>query len=127
MTSGSAAGISTTLILSDIFQSGKTDSDLYAEVNALCMKRGINKLIGIGTHIASQRSTFNVPHSTFFATTDAFLHSEQFRSLHDEVILIKGARPFGFDRITEQLEQKVHETILEVNLNALVDNLNFKP
>ncbi|MBR2114027.1 MAG: bifunctional UDP-N-acetylmuramoyl-tripeptide:D-alanyl-D-alanine ligase/alanine racemase [Prevotella sp.] len=125
MTSGSAAGISTTLILSDIFQSGKTDADLYAEVNALCMKRGINKLIGIGTHIASQRSTFNVPHSTFFATTDAFLHSEQFRSLHDEVILIKGARPFGFDRITEQLEQKVHETILEVNLNALVDNLNF--
>ena len=123
--SGSAAGIPTTLILSDIFQSGQSDADLYAEVNALCMKRGVSKLIGIGPRITSQHSTFNVQCSTFFATTEAFLHSDTFRSLHDEIILIKGARPFGFDRITEQLEQKVHETILEVNLNALVDNLNF--
>ena len=123
--SGSAAGIPTTLILSDIFQSGQSDADLYAEVNALCMKRGVNKLIGIGPRITSQHSTFNVQCSTFFATTEAFLHSDTFRSLHDEIILIKGARPFGFDRITEQLEQKVHETILEVNLNAVVDNLNF--
>ena len=118
-------GTRRTLILSDIFQSGQSDADLYAEVNALCMKRGVNKLIGIGPRITSQHSTFNVQCSTFFATTEAFLHSDTFRSLHDEVILIKGARSFGFDRITEQLEQKVHETILEVNLNALVDNLNF--
>jgi alanine racemase len=61
----------------------------------------------------------------FFATTEAFLQSEAFRSLHDEVVLVKGARIFGFDHITEQLEQKVHETILEVNLNAVVDNLNY--
>ena len=118
-------GTQRTLILSDIFQSGKTDAELYAEVNALCMKRGVNKLIGIGPRITSQRSTFNVQRSTFFASTDEFLLSEEFRSLRDEVILIKGARPFGFDRITEQLEQKVHETILEVNLNAVVSNLNY--
>ena len=70
-------------------------------------------------------SLLNVQHSTFFTTTDEFLQSDAFRQLHDEVILIKGARAFGFDRITEQLEQKVHETILEVNLNAVVDNLNY--
>ena len=114
-----------TLILSDIYQSGKSDADLYAEVNTLCMQRGINRLIGIGTHIASQCSVFSVQQSAFFATTDEFLQSDLFRSLHDEVILIKGARPFGFDRISEQLELKVHETILEVNLNAVVSNLNF--
>ena len=118
-------GTQRTLILSDIFQSGKTDAELYAEVNALCMKRGVNKLIGIGPRITSQRSTFNVQRSLFFVSTDEFLLSEEFRSLRDEVILIKGARPFGFDRITEQLEQKVHETILEVNLNAVVSNLNY--
>ena len=118
-------GTQRTLILSDIFQSGKTDAELYTEVNALCMKRGVGRLIGVGPRITSQRSTFNVQCSTFFATTEEFLHSELFRSLHDEVILIKGARPFGFDRITEQLELKVHETILEVNLNAVVNNLNF--
>ena len=114
-----------TLILSDIFQSGMADAELYAEVNALCVKRGVNKLIAIGPRITAQRSTFNVQHSTFFTTTDEFLQSDAFRQLHDEVILIKGARAFGFDRITEQLEQKVHETILEVNLNAVVDNLNY--
>ena len=116
---------SNTLILSDIFQSGMTDEVLYSEVNDLCQKRGINKLIGIGPRISAQQSVFQLPQAIFYPTTEAFLQSDDFRQLHDELILIKGARPFGFDRITEQLEQKVHETILEVNLNALVDNLNF--
>ena len=114
-----------TLILSDIYQSGMADADLYSEVNDLCQKRGIDQLIGIGPRISSQSSKFQVPSSRFFATTDDFLHSSTFRQLHDQLILIKGARAFGFDRITEQLEQKVHETILEVNLNAVVDNLNY--
>lgn len=61
----------------------------------------------------------------FFTGTAQFVDSDVFRSLHDEVILIKGSRMFGFDRITELLELKVHETILEVNLNAVVANLNF--
>ncbi len=121
-----------TLILSDIYQTGRDDADLYAEVLALCLKRGITKLIAIGPRITAALSAAVVPVAGgfaagvfFFPTTDAFLASEAFRQLHDEVILIKGARAFGFDRITEQLEQKVHETILEVNLNALVDNLNY--
>ena len=119
-----------TLILSDIYQTGRDDADLYAEVHALCLKRGVTKLIGIGPHITTALSGGSVPSSFsagmfFFPTTDAFLASDAFRQLHDEVILVKGARAFGFDRITEQLEQKVHETILEVNLNALVDNLNY--
>ena len=119
-----------TLILSDIQQSGMTTSELYSEVNNLCVKRGINKFIGIGPDISSHPSTLNLSTlnsqlSTFYPTTEAFLASDTFRSLHDEVILIKGARQFGFDRITELLEQKVHETILEVNLNAVVDNLNY--
>ena len=114
-----------TLILSDIFQSGMAPEELYREVNELCVKRGVSKMIGIGPQIATQAKVFALPEKLFFATTEAFLHSKAFYSLHDEVVLVKGARPFGFDRITEQLEQKVHETILEVNLNAVVDNLNY--
>ena len=114
-----------TLILSDIFQSGMTPEELYREVNELCVKRGVSKMIGIGPQIATQAKVFALPEKLFYATTEAFLHSKAFYSLHDEVVLVKGARPFGFDRITEQLEQKVHETILEVNLNAVVDNLNY--
>ncbi|MBO6188991.1 MAG: bifunctional UDP-N-acetylmuramoyl-tripeptide:D-alanyl-D-alanine ligase/alanine racemase [Prevotella sp.] len=114
-----------TLILSDIYQSGMSDAELYDEVNTLCVKRGVNKLIAIGPHISAHSSRFTLHASQFFTTTDDFLNSNAFRQLHDEVVLIKGARPFGFDRISERLEQKVHETILEVNLNALVNNLNY--
>ena len=114
-----------TLILSDIFQSGMDDATLYDEVNSLCLKRGVSRLIGIGSRISAQGDVFTIAEKSFFATTDDFLHSNLFRQLHDEVVLVKGARPFGFDRITELLEQKVHETILEVNLNAVVDNLNY--
>ena len=113
------------LILSDIYQSGLSDYELYCKVNSLCMERGISHLLAVGSHINGQKGVFTLPAQHFFTTTDQLLASDVFRSLHDEVILIKGARPFGFDRITEQLEQKVHETILEVNLNAVVDNLNY--
>ena len=114
-----------TLLLSDILQSGQSAVELYSEVNSLCEKRGIDKLIGIGAQISAHAALFKLSNTSFFSTTDEFLHSDAFRQLHDEVVLIKGARAFGFDRITERLEQKVHETILEVNLNAVVDNLNF--
>ena len=114
-----------TLILSDIYQSGEQPDELYRQVNDLCMKRGVTKLIGIGDAISAHSHTFLVGEKSFFATTDDFLLSPVFAQLHDELILLKGARRFGFERITEQLEQKVHETILEVNLNAVVDNLNY--
>ena len=122
---GSPAPVPTTLILSDIFQSGMTDDALYSAVNTLCVNRGINSLIGIGPRISAHAASFLVSEKSFFATTDDFLNSDLFRSLHDTVILVKGARAFGFDRITERLEQKVHETILEVNLTAVVNNLNY--
>ena len=118
-------GRSRTLILSDIYQSGEPAGELYRQVNDLCMKRGIDKLIGIGDEISAQSQTFLVGKKFFFATTQDFLASTAFHQLRDEVILIKGARNFGFERISELLEQKVHETILEVNLGALVDNLNY--
>ena len=114
-----------TLILSDIYQSGKSDAELYGEVDRLCTTRGITKLIGIGPHMMAQAGVFHLPSTEFFTTTEDFLQSNTFRQLQNEVVIIKGSRSFGFDRITEQLEQKVHETILEVNLNALVDNLNY--
>ena len=114
-----------TLILSDIFQSGMSDDELYGEVGRLCEQRGVTRFIGIGQALPTQADKIKVEDKWFFADVDQFVHSDLFRSLHDEVILIKGARIFGFDRISELLEQKVHETILEVNLNAVVSNLNY--
>ena len=116
---------SKTLILSDIYQSGEQPIELYRQVNDLCMKRGIDKFIGIGDEVSAHANAFLVGEKYFFATTQEFLASPTFSQLHDEVILLKGARRFGFEHITEVLEQKVHETILEVNLGAVVSNLNY--
>ena len=114
-----------TLILSDMFQTGTTPEALYAQVSDLAVKRGIEKFIGIGPELMAQADKIQVADKQFFADVPHFLSSDAFAALHNELILLKGARPFGFDQITEQLEQKVHETILEVNLNAVVDNLNY--
>lgn len=114
-----------TLILSDIFQSGEEPVQLYREVSELAVKRGVEKLVGIGPMISSCVDVFRTNEKYCFATVEEFIHSEVFKELHDEVILLKGARQFGFDKITELLVQKVHETVLEVNLNAVVANLNY--
>ncbi len=114
-----------TLILSDMFQTGTSPEALYAQVSDLAQKRGIEKFIGIGPELSAQADRIRIADKQFFADVQHFLSSDAFSNLRNELILLKGARPFGFDQITEQLEQKVHETILEVNLNALVDNLNY--
>ncbi len=113
-----------TLILSDIYQTGETPAELYREVSDLLRKRGIDRFVGIGPEIMAQAALFTVGQKWFFANVDDFLQSSVFHNMHDEIVLLKGARPFGFERISELLEQKVHETILEVDLNAVVENLN---
>ena len=114
-----------TLILSDIFQTGSAPETLYAQVSELAVKRGIDKFIGIGPELTAQADKIQIADKAFFADVKHFLSSDAFAGLRDELVLLKGARSFCFDQITEQLEQKVHETILEVNLNAVVENLNY--
>lgn len=114
-----------TLILSDIYQSGEPLDRLYSEVSVMARKRGVEKFIGIGPQITSQADVIDLTEKHFFPDCASFIRSAAFDGLHDEVILIKGARRFGFDNLTELLVNKVHETILEVNLNAVVKNLNY--
>lgn len=118
------AGRRRTVVLSDIMQSGRTAGELYTEVSELLEKRGVDRFIGIGKDITAAADAINIADKHFFPDVETFAASRVFGSLRDEVILLKGARPFCFERLTEQLEQRVHETTLEVNLTALVDNLN---
>lgn len=119
------AGRKRTLILSDIYQSGKDGEALYKEVSGLARTRGVQKFIGIGPDLSANAGVIDIAEKYFFNDCQEFIASQVFASLHDEVILLKGARRFSFDRLTELLEQKVHETILEVNLGAVVKNLNY--
>lgn len=114
-----------TLILSDIYQSGEDGDTLYKKVSELAVKRGVQKFIGIGPEISRCADEIMIEEKYFFDDCNSFINSTVFSSLRDEVILLKGSRKFSFDRLTELLEQKVHETILEVNLNSVVKNLNY--
>ena len=121
------AGRQRVLILSDILQSGKPSHELYSHVARLVESRGLERLMAIGAEIQACASCFARldARCSFFSTTEEFMHSPEFLNLRDSIVLIKGARSFHFDAITEALEQKVHETILEVNLGAVVENLNY--
>ena len=105
-----------TLILSDIEQSGLSDEEIRSRVEAMAKSRGVDRVITVGKQFSGADN---------FATTDELTVSETFKELRNEVILIKGARRFEFDKLTELLVKRVHETTLEVNLSAVVANLNW--
>ena len=115
-----------TVILSDILQTGVNDMDLYGQVAGLLKNHGVNKFIGIGPALQRQHKMFtgNGMEAQFFKTTDDFLLQFDLSQFNEETILLKGARTFEFEKISKQLEYKRHETILEINLNALVHNLH---
>ncbi len=113
-----------TIILSDILQSGQDDEELYGEIGQLLKKKEISKIIGIGSAISKQVDKFEIE-KEFFPSTEAFLTKYSFSSFQNESILLKGARIFEFEHISQALQQKAHETVLEINLNALIHNLNY--
>lgn len=113
----------TTLILSDILQTGTLPKSLYKKVADMVQRKKVDRLIGIGRDLYEYGSLFPME-KELYHTTEEFIQSPSFRTFNHELILIKGSRRFHFERITELLEKKVHETILEVNLDAIVHNFN---
>lgn len=111
------------VILSDIFQSGFSNEELYSKVAQLISDNKINRVIGIGTTISSFAAKF--PNSTMFQNTAEFIAAIEDLNFHNETILIKGARSFQFEEIVSMLEEKTHETVLEINLDAMSHNLNY--
>jgi Alr-MurF fusion protein len=116
-------GRNTALILSDFVQSGRDEKELYSEVANLVRKTGIRKFIGIGTALA-RNSGFFSEGSRFFNTTDEFISNINIGEFSDEIILLKGARIFELEKIGKLLEKQIHQTVLEVNLDAISYNLN---
>ncbi|HRY31816.1 MAG TPA: bifunctional UDP-N-acetylmuramoyl-tripeptide:D-alanyl-D-alanine ligase/alanine racemase [Bacteroidales bacterium] len=113
-----------TVILSDLLQSGRNENDLYAWIADLLANKEVDQLIGIGPAITRHAARFRM-NKSFFAGTEDFLKKFPFSNFQHESILIKGARVFNFEDISKALQQKAHETVLEINLNALVHNLNL--
>ena len=113
-----------TLILSDILQSGMGPQKLYSQVSALLQQKNVDRLFGIGPDIFPQQKQFSsIRNKSFFKSTEEFLSNIFLSDFSDETILIKGARSFEFEKISHLLEQKVHQTVLSINLNSIVHNL----
>ena len=112
-----------TLILSDIFQSGLPLVELYEKATTLIKNNKIDRLITIGDTIGNYLK--DNPNIISFSSTQEFLQQFNLNSFENETILIKGARSFNFEEIVVILEEKNHETVLEINLDAISYNLNF--
>ena len=113
------------IILSDIFQSGESADSLYRQVADLLKEKQINQLIGIGQAIAQLKEYLPSAISAhFYPTTDQYLEAFDPDNFQQAAVLLKGARPFEFERIANRLTRQVHKTSLEINLNALIHNLN---
>lgn len=119
-------GLKRTLIISDLIGTGQNATTLYRKVSQLLFNKQIQRVVGVGKWISQESQRFNIE-KDFFETTDDLLHAIKTGeiSFANESVLLKGARNFTFERILEALELKRHETILEVNLNVLVENLNY--
>ncbi len=113
----------TTLILSDFVESGRDERELYGEVAGLVKKTGIDKFIGIGQSLRRNSDLFEND-ARFFYSTDEFIHGFNRSDFNNETILLKGARIYEFERIGKLLEQQIHQTVLEINLDAISHNLN---
>jgi len=118
-----AAGSKRTVILSDFLQTGLADEKLYDEIASLLRLHRASKVIGIGKNISTYLKTNSKASYQFYNSTEDFLQQLRSSQFKDETILIKGARIFEFEKIAHALEEKVHQTVLEINLNAIVHNL----
>jgi alanine racemase len=112
-----------TVILSDIFQSGLSNEELYSKVAELIVSNKISRLVGIGETISAFKNKFS--NCVTFKNTAEFISNFDDLNFNNETILIKGARTFEFEEIVAVLEEKTHETVLEINLNSISHNLNF--
>jgi alanine racemase len=112
-----------TIIVSDIFQSGLPLEELYDKVTHLIKVNNIDRVIAIGETISRFKDKFT--NALFFKNTAEFIAAISQLDFYNETILIKGARTFQFEEIVYLLEEKTHETVLEINLNAISHNLNF--
>lgn len=112
-----------TLVLSDIFDVKNDDVSLYHKVAEITNQQNFKQIFLVGNQISRFQEKFNTKTYTF-STTKELLESQQLNSIENQLILLKGARIFEFEKIKSHLELQKHDTVLEINLNAILHNIN---
>lgn len=119
-----STGRKMTLVLSDILQSGMSNDELYSRVAQMVAQTGIDRVVGVGQAISTQADKFHCD-KAFYTSTDEFIRNISRDDIADRAILLKGNRASRFERLSHAIERKSHTTILEVNLDAMIHNLNY--
>lgn len=114
-----------TVIISDFFQSGMSEDMLCRQLAKILEQKNISRLIGIGPVLFKNKDYFKSFDAFFFLSTDEFIQEISSMNFFNESILLKGARVFRFEKISSLLEQKLHETVMEINLSAVRANLKI--
>jgi len=114
-----------TLVLSDIFQSGLEEDVLYRQVAEMVKAKKVDKFVGVGNALFNRQQFFDIKETFFYHDTAALLKELNKVNFNNEDILIKGSRSFEFESVSRALVQKGHETVMEINLNTLLNNLNY--
>jgi len=114
-----------TVILSDFLESGKSEDELYEAIAKQLQAFKVDQVIGIGEAISRNKTKFNGTNNYFFQSTKDFISQFDVTTFSNQIILLKGARSFAFERIGKWLEKRVHQTVFEINLTALINNLNI--
>jgi Alr-MurF fusion protein len=116
---------SRTVILSDFMETGRSAEELYKSIGEALSENGINKVIGIGDAISNTLPQYlpGLIQAEFYSSTRDFTEKVKISGFQNETILVKGARKFNFESVVQLLERKLHQTVLEINLNALASNL----
>lgn len=111
------------LIISDLLQQGLPEK-IYSEVGELIQSYGLDQIIGVGSEVKRLEILFPEKAKTY-ASTEQLLQQLDPENFQNDLLLITGARSFAFEKVVNRLQQRIHGTTLEINLNALTHNFNF--
>jgi alanine racemase len=114
------------VILSDISGINKEAEKVYAHLSSYLKSKKVKRLYSVGSVIQQYEQFFteNQIVCLFYKDTEELLRNIHVSDFRDELVLIKGARHFQFERIGALLENKKHRTRLEVDLSAIAQNLH---
>jgi Alr-MurF fusion protein len=119
-----AGGRKKIIVLSDILQTGLDENELHKRIKELLLAKNIFQLVGVGAGMCRNKNMY-ASNALFYSTTEEYLNQASMADYADAAVLVKGARDFKFERIVSLLQEKTHDTVLEINLNALAHNLNY--
>ena len=113
------------VILSDLEQSSNSQQSLYSEINTLLNNKNIQEIIAIGNNFFENRHLISIKKKQFYKTTDEYIANLKRSDVSNKAILLKGARNFHFELISRQIAEKGHQSVLEINLSAISDNVKY--